>query len=1105
MLSMTAKTLLIANRGEVAIRIARAAHELGMETVAVFAEDDADALHVRRATRARALVGSGPAAYLDIDQLLRIAAEEGCECVHPGYGFLSENADFAAAAEEAGVRFIGPSAASLALLGDKARARQLARELEVPVIAGTRGATSLEEARAFFESLPTGSAMMIKAIAGGGGRGMRAVSRAEELADAYSRCRSEAKGAFGIDEVYVEQKLDHVRHVEIQILGDGTGQVVALGERECSIQRRHQKLIEFAPSPFISKRARQRLVDAALRIARTLEYRGLGTFEFLVNAKGDDFHFIEANPRLQVEHTVTEEVFGIDLVRAQIAVCRGATLIELGLDAISLPPPLGMAIQLRVNLENVGADGTIRPSGGRLDLFDLPSGPGVRVDTCGYTGLHPSRAYDSLIAKLIVHARSVDHGSLLDSAARALREFRIAGVASNAPLLLALLADARVRSGDFDTAYLDGALPRLAAEAADIAAAQEAQGAESAGTAPAGSHASTIEAPAGTVPVSSPMLGRVLRIEVAPGDTVAEGTIVAIVEAMKMEHTVHAKAGGRVHSIVASVGEVLEEDSALLFLEPREVAAGQSDDGSQQDPKHIRPDLAESIERHAWQQDARREKAVHARHAAGKRTARENIADLLDPGTFVEYGPLAVAGQRSRRSLQELREVSPADGIVGGVGAVNGALHGEIASRCMAIAYDYTVFAGTQGHYAHRKKDRLLELAERLRLPVVLFAEGGGGRPGDTDNIGGANPSNPSFWRFARLSGLVPTVGVVSGRCFAGNAALLGVCDVIIATRDASIGMGGPVMIECGGLGKVAPDDVGPMSFQAPNGVVDLVVPDEAAAVAAAKKYLSYFQGPVEQWEANDQLQLRHAIPENRLRSYDVRTVIDALADVDSVLELRREFGLGVITAFIRVEGRPLGVLASNPRHQAGAIDADDADKAAHFMQLCDAFDIPILSLCDTPGFMVGPAAEKRALVRHAARMFVTAASLKVPMFVVVLRKGYGLGAMAIGGGSFQRAAVFAVSWPTGEFGAMGLEGAVRLGYRAELAAIEDAAAREQRHQELVDKLYEHGKAVNIAPFLSFDDVIDPADTRHWLVRGLKALPPVVPREGKKRPAVDPW
>lgn len=1098
---MDPKPLLIANRGEVAVRIARAADDLGLSTVAVYAEDDAEALHVRRATRRRALTGRGAFAYLDAEQLVRVALEEGCSSVHPGYGFLSESADFARNVEAAGLSFIGPSPATLALLGDKARARQLAREMGVAVIQGTQAATSLEQAQTFFDGLPSGSSMMIKAIAGGGGRGMRAVSARAEIEEAYRRCRSEALGAFGSDEVYVEQLLERVRHIEVQIIGDGQGGVVTLGERECSVQRRHQKLIEFAPSPFISERTRQALNEAALSIARPLAYRGLGTFEFLVEMEGEAIHFIEANPRLQVEHTVTEEVFGVDLVCTQILVCRGATLKQCGLDAPQ--NARGLAMQLRVNLETIGADGNVRPGSGRLDRFDLPSGPGIRVDTCGYAGLDPSRAYDSLIAKVIVHGEERTLVAAARRGLRALREFEIAGAPTNLSLLMTLLEDRALLDGKADTAWLDRELPALAARVAAPSASRPDTSA-TLPTAQGRRPESGTAWAAGGIAVSTPMMGRVLRVEVATGDTVAAGTMVAIVEAMKMEHTVHASQGGRVLAIAVEAGQFVDEGELLLALEPIE---GLDDvaDAAEGMSFGIRADLAESIERHAWQRDDRRPKAVAARHSAGKRTARENIADLVDEGSFIEYGPLAIAGQRMRRTVAELREISPADGIVGGTASVNGRFFEPTASRCMVLAYDYTVFAGTQGHYAHRKKDRLLELAERLRLPVVLFAEGGGGRPGDTDNVGGANPSNPSFWRFARLSGLVPLVGVVSGRCFAGNAALLGVCDVIIATRDASIGMGGPVMIECGGLGKVAPDDVGPISFQAPNGVVDLVVEDEAAAVAMAKKYLSYFQGSMREWQAPDQLALRHAVPENRLRSYDVRTVIRTLADTDSLLELRQSFGLGIITALIRIEGRAIGVLASNPRHQAGAIDADDADKASHFMQLCDAHDIPLLSLCDTPGFMVGPAAERRALVRHAGRMFVTAASITVPLFVVVLRKGYGLGAMAIGGGSFQRAAVFAVSWPTGEFGAMGLEGAVQLGYRNELAAIADPRARDQRYRELVDMLYDHGKAVNIAPFLSFDDVIDPAETRHWIVRGLCMLPPSVPRDGKKRPAVDTW
>jgi acetyl-CoA carboxylase carboxyltransferase component len=435
---------------------------------------------------------------------------------------------------------------------------------------------------------------------------------------------------------------------------------------------------------------------------------------------------------------------------------------------------------------------------------------------------------------------------------------------------------------------------------------------------------------------------------------------------------------------------------------------------------------------------------------------------------------------------------------------VNADLFGPERARCMVLSYDYTVLAGTQGLQNHRKKDRMFELAHSLRTPVVFFTEGGGGRPGDTDGAGVAGLDCLAFSLWAGLSGLVPLVGINSGRCFAGNAALLGCCDVVIATANSNIGMGGPAMIEGGGLGVFRPEEVGPMAVQVANGVVDLAVEDEVEAVAVAKRYLAYFQGETDAGDAADPRLLRHVIPENRLRVYDVRRVVELLADTGSVLELRRGFGPGMVTALARVEGKPLGIIANNPTHKAGAIDSDGADKATRFMQLCDAFDLPILFLCDTPGIMVGPEVEKTALVRHAARMFVTAGSLEVPFFTIVLRKGYGLGAQAMAGGSFK-APIFTVSWPTGEFGGMGLEGAVKLGYRSELAALEDPAERRALYDEMVERMYTHGKAVNMSSVFEIDDVIDPVDSRRWILRALASAPAPGPRSGKKRPCIDPW
>jgi acetyl-CoA carboxylase carboxyltransferase component len=509
----------------------------------------------------------------------------------------------------------------------------------------------------------------------------------------------------------------------------------------------------------------------------------------------------------------------------------------------------------------------------------------------------------------------------------------------------------------------------------------------------------------------------------------------------------------------------------------------------QADGEPMRADLKEVIERHSRGLDERRPEAVARRRKTGQRMVRENIKDLCD-GHFIEYGALAVAAQRQRRTMEDLTSRTPADGVIAGIGQVNGSLFGEDQARCMIIAYDYTVLAGTQGFFGHKKKDRMLRLAHEQRLPVVLFAEGGGGRPGDVDADGVVvyGLDLATFAMFAKLSGKVPVVGIVSGRCFAGNAVLLGCCDVIIAAQNANIGMAGPVMIEGGGLGVFKPEDIGPMDVQTKNGVVDIAVADDAEAVAVARKYLSYFQGVISQWEAADQRLLRNMIPEQRRYVYDVRTIIKTIADTDSFHELRPKFGPEMITGLMRIEGKPFGIIANNCQHQAGAIAAEGADKAARLMQLCNAHGLPLVSLVDTPGFMVGPEVERRAQVRHICRMFVVGSHLTVPFFTVFLRRGYGLGAQAMAKGGFHEP-FFAVAWPTGEFGGMGLEGFVRAGFRKELGAVKDPQEREALYEKLLASLYERGKAINMASYLEIDAVIDPADTRRWIMEGLKAVP----------------
>ncbi len=1148
---MGLSSLLIANRGEIAIRIARTAADCGVHTVAVYSEDDAASLHTRVTDDARALGGTGARAYLDGNRIVTVARESGADAIHPGYGFLSENAAFARACAAAGLTFVGPRPELLELFGDKVRARAEAAAAGLPVLRGSGGPVDVAAAQAFLDALGAGGAMVIKAVAGGGGRGMRVVHHGEDVAAAHARCVSEATASFGNGAVYTEQYLPRARHIEVQILGDGTGAVAHLGERDCSIQRRHQKLLEIAPAPALAGGLRDRIIGAALRLARAVRYDNIGTFEFLVDATvpGDDatFAFIEANPRLQVEHTVTEEVTGTDLVALQLGLAEGRTLAELGLgDGITVDPQ-GIAIQARINLERVGDDGTALPSGGVLEHYALPAGKGIRVDGFGYAGYRTSPNFDSLVAKLITHHPGGEFAAAAAKLYRALGEVRIDGADTNVAFLQDLVASAGFRRAELRTTFIDEFIAErtAAGTGASDGAGQlppaghprrfvvdsAATGTDGAGPARAGAQvdrddplavlaygkaraAGTGAGPAagtgavlardGVETVTAPMQGTVVEIAVAVGEQVRANQLVAVMEAMKMEHEIRSVGAGVVREIHVGAGDTVFVDAALLQIESAEVAGGLEAEVVDVDLDELRPDLAEVLARHDVTLDAARPDAVAKRRSTGQRTARENVADLVDDGTFIEFGQLALAAQRRRRTREELIAKSPADGMITGIGSINGDLFDEPANRCAVMAYDYTVFAGTQGIKNHAKTDRMIEVITQGRLPLVLFAEGGGGRPGDTD---GGDFGTMTFGHFAKLSGLVPMVGIVSGFCFAGNASLLGCCDVIIATENANLGMGGPAMIEGGGLGVFRPEEIGPIGVQTTNGVVDVAVADEAEAVRVAKQYLGYFQGRVRTWSEPDQRELRRIIPENRLRVYDVRRIVDTLADEGSVLELRRHFGVGMVTALIRIEGRPVGVVANNPHHLGGAIDADAADKGAHFMQLCDAFDIPLLFLCDTPGIMVGPEVEKTALVRKSSRMFLVGANLSVPYCTVIVRKAYGLGGVAMAGGSFKLNA-FTVAWPTGEFGPMGLEGSVKLAYRNELAAIDDPAERKATYDAMVAKEYQRGKALNLASGFAIDDTIDPADTRAWVANMLASYRPGPARQdrnGKRRPVVDAW
>jgi len=1058
-------SLLIANRGEIALRIIRTATELGLPTVAVYAEDDADSPHVHAADEAVALSGAGPRAYLDQGAILAAAKTSGAELIHPGYGFLSEQAGFARACAAAGLTFVGPDPEVLELFGDKSAARRAAAAAGIPVLPATDGPSSLEDITRFFADHPQG--IVIKALSGGGGRGLRMVRRASELDDAYRRCAAEAAHGFGDPAVFAEAVCEDARHIEVQVVAAPT-RALALGDRDCSIQRRYQKLVEIAPAPGLSAPLRAELHAAAARLAAHVGCRGLATVEFLLS--GEQFVFLEVNPRIQVEHTVTEVVTGVDLVAVSLAIAGGASFDDLDLpagidssDADRRPAAVrGIAIQTRVNMETLDADGSVLPATGTLTVFSPPSGPGVRVDTFGRPGLSPSPRYDSLLAKVITHVHGSSVPAALRKARTALAEFAVEGIRTNIGLLRELLSERQVQSGLesglVTTSFVDARLPELAR--AVLSAQHEVRPAP-------------LQLYPGEQVLRAPMAGTVVEAPTEAVD-VAAGAPLVVLEAMKMQHVLAAPDALRIQRCLIRPGQVVGTGEPLVVFTRTDLPAAGAV-AAEPDLDRTRADLEEVRRRHLLALDEGRPAAVAKRHQQNRRTARENIADLVDPGSFVEYGALAVAAQRSRRSEEDLITNTPADGLVAGLARIDGA-------EAVVVSYDYTVLAGTQGMRNHAKTDRVFELARRKQIPVVLFAEGGGGRPGDTDVAGAAGLDVPTFRALGALHARVPLVSIVSGRCFAGNAALAGICDVIIATPDANIGMGGPAMIEGGGLGVYRPEDIGPIGVQRRNGVVGLAARDEAHAVALAKRYLSYFQGRQHDWTEPDPRLARHVVPENRLRAYDVHRAIESVVDVGSVLELRADYGVGVVTALVRVQGAPFGLLANSSHHLGGAIDAEAADKIADFLILCESFRLPMISLCDTPGFMVGPDAEVEGAVRRFSRLFVHGARLTVPLGMIILRKGYGLGAMAMAGGSFH-APDFTVAWPTGEIGGMGLEGAVRLGFSKELAAVADPAERQKLFDRLVEAAYQHGKALTSATTFELDDVIDPADSRAWIRR----------------------
>ncbi|MEM7741743.1 MAG: carboxyl transferase domain-containing protein [Pseudomonadota bacterium] len=1076
--------LLIANRGEIAIRIARTAADQGLGTVAVFTPDDRESLHARYADDAVELPGVGVAGYLDIRAIIDIANAHGCDAIHPGYGLLSERADFAEACVAAGITFVGPSADVLRANGDKVAARQLAERANVPITPGLSDVSSANALATFFDE-QGGHPLMVKAINGGGGRGMRIVQKREEIAAAFDACTAEAASAFGSGTLYAERFVPHARHIEVQIAGDGNS-VIHLFERDCSVQRRHQKIVEIAPAPHLSEKTRQALYDDALRIGRACGYQSIGTVEFLLDVTTGEHVFIETNPRIQVEHTITEEITGIDLVALQLDLARGRSLAQLDLTQERIKRRTGYAIQLRINAETVSTDGSMSPASGQVTDYLPASGPGVRVDSYLYSGYTTNPHFDNLLAKLILRSNAPDFSAALSKADRALSELHIRGVPTNAELLRSFLqqdtvADWRGDVVSFGESLRVAALTKKKASVRQPAYDQQNDPVTM-------DHALAVDIPTGCEAIVSTMQAVVHAVLVEKAQSFMAGDEIVLLEAMKMQHAVKAPMAGRVRSVLIKPGDTVSDQQMLLIIDP-EGSEGHHDDGPQEvDLALIRPDLAKLQERIGFTLDNNRPDAVTRRHGRGQRTARENIADIISTGSLVEYGQLTYAAQRTKHPRDELMRKSPGDGVIAGLATIK-TEQGQEPGRDIAIlAYDGTVFAGTQGAFGHQKTDRLFDVAAALDVPIVFLAEGGGGRPNDVDfqEIIRSGLGVTTFHHFARHKSSAPNITMVSGFCFAGNAAVFGAGDIKIATRNAWIGLGGPAMIEGGGLGVVAPTDIGPAHMQAAIGLVDILVNDDAEACEAVRQVMTYFNRSVLPWEAGDERALRHAVPEDRKRVYDMRALITDVADTDGFLELRPQFGLGMITGLIRVEGHTMGLIANNPGHLGGAVDATASKKAAEFLTFCERFNLPVLSLCDTPGFMVGPASEEEGGVKEACGFLRAGAELTSPLIFICTRKGYGIGAQAMAGGTFVKP-VANFAWPTGEFGPMGLEGSVRLGFKRELEAAPSPEAQNALFEEMVASMYKEGHALNVASLLEIDGVIDPADTRKTIVSVLRA------------------
>lgn len=1095
------RKVLIANRGEIAIRIARAASALGIESVAVYSAADALSLHTRYASEMAQLRGNDPLSpYLDADELLRVAREHGCDCVHPGYGFLAENAAFAEACASDGLVFIGPAPDALALFGDKVRARALAQSVGVPVIPGSESAL-VDAAAAGRIAEGLGYPVMLKASAGGGGRGMRLVQSAAELPQHFERCKAEALAAFGNGAVFVEKALSRPRHIEVQVLGDSAGNVVHLFERDCSVQRRNQKVVEVAPAPGLDPAVRARILEDAVKLVREAGYANAGTVEFLV-AEGGRHYFIECNPRIQVEHTVTEQVLGLDLVEAQFRVAAGATLAELGLGSQeAVPSPRTFAVQARV----------VATAPGKMNAYREPSGPGVRVDGCGYAGYAPAPQFDPLFAKVIGSSSSAGtFESAVDRTLRALEEFHVEGLASNLDELRAVLAHPVFRAGEATTTWLETLTPpeqaRSGAGPLSLLAGSgnRAKNGVSAAAAPG------LDVPEGMVALASPLAGSVVEWSVTEGAVVAEGDPVIVVTAMKMETTVAAPCAGVVSATLALIpGDAVANGQVLAAIEPVGAAVATpspsvraADEGWQP----ILDDIAtlESIA-HRRLAPGSNDPGVRRQRDRGKLTCRERISLLLDEGSFREVG--SVAGFATYDDEGRIADFTPAN-HVGGWGAIEG-------RTAIVCADDFTSRGGHSDGAIAGKSTYLDRLSIELKVPSVRLLDGssGGGsvasmvpaqrkegeanaqestgaisagRPRVTGTGGSFLPGHLGSSMFAEQLATVPVVNMLLGSVVGIGAAKAVLGHFAVMVRDiAQLFVAGPPVVSHAMGYDITKEDLGDWRIHCRNGSVDNLAETEEEAAAMVRRFLSYlppsvFEAPpvlapnaADPPDRRDEA-LFSIVPRKRTATFDIRRAIRLLADEGSFFEIGPLWGSDQVTGFARFNGYPLGVIASDSRHvNGGALTADGCSKLTRHLDLCDLFHIPVLNLVDNPGFAVGVEHETTSTIRKGAEWMIAFAQIRVPIFTVLMRRSFG-----VAGNNYatpQSRPSVRVAWPAADVGGIPPEGGIEAAYRRQLAEAADPVAFRAELEARIESA--RGPLGPLSRF-QLEEIIDPRDTR---------------------------